>query len=120
LSGEPKASHVQQIRNLDRAGFAKVKHFDLPHKRAAAGYVAARAFLLRIGCGRPSLLQKRWRRHDDFSACNGGSTSARLRGHPRSRSARRPANYRSAGVSHRRWAVDQTRCITRSMQCSSA
>jgi acetyl CoA:N6-hydroxylysine acetyl transferase len=34
IVGEPKASHAQQIRNLDRAGFAKVKYFDLPHKRA--------------------------------------------------------------------------------------
>lgn len=34
IVGEPKASHSQQIRNLDRAGFAKIKHFDLPHKRA--------------------------------------------------------------------------------------
>jgi acetyl CoA:N6-hydroxylysine acetyl transferase len=34
IVGEPKADHAQQIRNLDRAGFAKVKHFDLPHKRA--------------------------------------------------------------------------------------
>jgi acetyl CoA:N6-hydroxylysine acetyl transferase len=34
IVGEPKANHAQQIRNLDRAGFAKVKYFDLPHKRA--------------------------------------------------------------------------------------
>jgi hypothetical protein len=34
IVGEPKASHAQQIRNLDRAGFAKVKYFDLQHKRA--------------------------------------------------------------------------------------
>lgn len=34
IVGEPKASHLQQIRNLDRAGFSKVKHFDFPHKRA--------------------------------------------------------------------------------------
>ncbi|MEZ2126399.1 MULTISPECIES: GNAT family N-acetyltransferase [unclassified Sinorhizobium] len=32
--GEPRASHEQQIRNLDRSGFAKIKHFDFPHKRA--------------------------------------------------------------------------------------
>lgn len=34
IVGEPKASHAQQIRNLDRSGFAKVKHVDFPHKRA--------------------------------------------------------------------------------------
>ena len=34
IVGEPRASHHQQIRNLDRSGFAKVKHFDFPHKRA--------------------------------------------------------------------------------------
>ncbi|MCJ2188289.1 GNAT family N-acetyltransferase [Novosphingobium beihaiensis] len=32
--GEPAADHHQQIRNLDRGGFAKVKEFDFPHKRA--------------------------------------------------------------------------------------
>ncbi len=32
--GEPRIDHVQQIRNLDRSGYAKVKEFDLPHKRA--------------------------------------------------------------------------------------
>ena len=31
IVGEPRASHEQQIRNLDRSGFAKVKHFDFPH-----------------------------------------------------------------------------------------
>lgn len=25
---------MQQIRNLDKSGYAKVKEFDLPHKRA--------------------------------------------------------------------------------------
>lgn len=34
IVGEPRASHEQQIRNLDRSGFSKVKHFDFPHKRA--------------------------------------------------------------------------------------
>ena len=34
IVGEPAASHAQQIRNLDRSGFAKVKHVDFPHKRA--------------------------------------------------------------------------------------
>lgn len=32
--GEPRIDHVQQIRNLDKSGYAKVKEFDLPHKRA--------------------------------------------------------------------------------------
>ncbi|WP_341987912.1 GNAT family N-acetyltransferase [Azorhizobium sp. AG788] len=34
IVGEPKATHTQQIRNLDRSGFAKVKHVDFAHKRA--------------------------------------------------------------------------------------
>lgn len=34
IVGEPRATHEQQIRNLDRSGFARVKHFDFPHKRA--------------------------------------------------------------------------------------
>lgn len=32
--GEPAANHQQQIRNLDRGGFAKVREFDFTHKRA--------------------------------------------------------------------------------------
>lgn len=32
--GEPRADHVRQIANLDKAGFSKVKEFDFPHKRA--------------------------------------------------------------------------------------
>lgn len=32
--GEPAAAHAQQIRNLELAGFAKMKNFDFPHKRA--------------------------------------------------------------------------------------
>ncbi|CUA87636.1 Protein N-acetyltransferase, RimJ/RimL family [Chelatococcus sambhunathii] len=34
IVGEPRADHQQQIRNLDKAGFAKIKEFDFPHKRA--------------------------------------------------------------------------------------
>lgn len=34
ILGEPRADHAQQIRNLDKAGFSKVKEFDFPHKRA--------------------------------------------------------------------------------------
>lgn len=34
LVGEPAASHHQQIRNLTRSGFARVKDFDFAHKRA--------------------------------------------------------------------------------------
>lgn len=34
IVGEPRADHLQQIRNLDKAGFAKIKEFDFPHKRA--------------------------------------------------------------------------------------
>lgn len=32
--GEPRADHAQQIRNLDHSGYAKVKEFHFPHKRA--------------------------------------------------------------------------------------
>ena len=32
--GEPRADHAQQLRNLDKSGYAKVKEFDFPHKRA--------------------------------------------------------------------------------------
>jgi len=35
LVGEPAANHHQQLRNLTRSGFARVKEFDFPHKRAA-------------------------------------------------------------------------------------
>jgi RimJ/RimL family protein N-acetyltransferase len=35
IVGEPKADHVQQLRNLERSGFARIKTFDFPHKRAA-------------------------------------------------------------------------------------
>ncbi|MDZ5634898.1 GNAT family N-acetyltransferase [Janthinobacterium sp. GMG1] len=34
IVGEPRADHQQQINNLDRNGFAKIKEFDFPHKRA--------------------------------------------------------------------------------------
>ncbi|PNG27524.1 GNAT family N-acetyltransferase [Methylocella silvestris] len=34
ILGEPAAAHAQQIRNLERSGFAKVKHFNFPHKHA--------------------------------------------------------------------------------------
>lgn len=34
IVGEPAATHVQQIRNLEMSGFAKLKTFDFPHKRA--------------------------------------------------------------------------------------
>ncbi|WP_051432044.1 GNAT family N-acetyltransferase [Rhodovibrio salinarum] len=35
IVGEPAANHHQQLRNLQRSGFAHVKSFDFPHKRAA-------------------------------------------------------------------------------------
>ncbi len=35
IVGEPRADHVQQLRNLERSGFARIKSFDFPHKRAA-------------------------------------------------------------------------------------
>jgi RimJ/RimL family protein N-acetyltransferase len=34
IVGEPAAAHHQQVRNLEKSGFAKVKTFDFPHKRA--------------------------------------------------------------------------------------
>jgi hypothetical protein len=34
IVGEPAMAHVQQIRNLETSGFAKIKNFDFPHKRA--------------------------------------------------------------------------------------
>ncbi len=34
IVGEPDVGHTQQIRNLDRSGYAKVKEFEFPHKRA--------------------------------------------------------------------------------------
>jgi predicted GH43/DUF377 family glycosyl hydrolase len=34
IVGEPRADHRQQLRNLDRCGYAKLKEFDFPHKRA--------------------------------------------------------------------------------------
>lgn len=35
VMGEPRASHVQQLRNLGRGGFARLRDFDFAHKRAA-------------------------------------------------------------------------------------
>ncbi|MFG1349953.1 GNAT family N-acetyltransferase [Xanthobacter autotrophicus] len=35
IVGEPRADHHQQLRNLERSGFARVSTFDFPHKRAA-------------------------------------------------------------------------------------
>jgi RimJ/RimL family protein N-acetyltransferase len=34
IVGEPRADHHQQIRNLEKSGFSKIKEFDFPHKRA--------------------------------------------------------------------------------------
>ncbi|WP_155904973.1 GNAT family N-acetyltransferase [Methylopila sp. M107] len=34
IVGEPRWTHAQQIGNLDKAGFAKVKHVEFAHKRA--------------------------------------------------------------------------------------
>ncbi|MCM2293117.1 acetyltransferase [Allorhizobium sp. BGMRC 0089] len=34
IVGEPIHHHSQQIKNLDRSGFAKIKHIDFPHKKA--------------------------------------------------------------------------------------
>jgi acetyl CoA:N6-hydroxylysine acetyl transferase len=34
IVGEPAAAHSQQLRNLELSGFAKIKNFDFPHKRA--------------------------------------------------------------------------------------
>ena len=34
IVGEPATHHTQQLHNLTRSGFARVKDFDFPHKRA--------------------------------------------------------------------------------------
>ena len=34
IVGEPAAHHRQQLRNLELSGFARIKNFDFPHKRA--------------------------------------------------------------------------------------
>lgn len=34
IVGEPRSDHAQQLRNLRRSGFAQIKNFDFPHKRA--------------------------------------------------------------------------------------
>jgi RimJ/RimL family protein N-acetyltransferase len=34
IVGEPAAAHHQQLRNLERSGFARIKNFSFPHKRA--------------------------------------------------------------------------------------
>lgn len=35
ILGEPKASHLRQLKNLGRGGFAHVRDFDFSHKRAS-------------------------------------------------------------------------------------
>ncbi|AJE48694.1 GNAT family N-acetyltransferase [Celeribacter indicus] len=35
VMGEPKASHTRQLHNLSRGGFAHLREFDFPHKRAS-------------------------------------------------------------------------------------
>ena len=35
IMGEPKASHAKQLKNLSRGGFAHLREFDFPHKRAS-------------------------------------------------------------------------------------
>jgi acetyl CoA:N6-hydroxylysine acetyl transferase len=35
IVGEPRADHAQQLRNLERSGFATIGSVDFPHKRAA-------------------------------------------------------------------------------------
>lgn len=34
IVGEPRSDHAGQLRNLDRAGFGRIKHVVLPHKEA--------------------------------------------------------------------------------------
>jgi acetyl CoA:N6-hydroxylysine acetyl transferase len=34
IVGEPRIDHTRQLKNLDHAGFARIKHVTLPHKRA--------------------------------------------------------------------------------------
>lgn len=35
VMGELKASHAPQLHNLSRGGFARLREFDFPHKRAS-------------------------------------------------------------------------------------
>lgn len=35
IVGEPRSDHAQQLRNLERSGFARITTFSFPHKRAA-------------------------------------------------------------------------------------
>ena len=46
IVGEPVHGHQQQIRNLDRSGFAKVKHVEFSHKRALLVMLLKERFFL--------------------------------------------------------------------------
>ncbi|OAP36418.1 siderophore biosynthesis protein [Sinorhizobium glycinis] len=46
IVGEPVHDHQQQIRNLDRSGFAKVKHVTFAHKRALLVMLLRERFFL--------------------------------------------------------------------------
>ena len=46
IVGEPIHHHAQQIRNLDRSGFAKVKHIQFPHKKALLVMLLRERFFL--------------------------------------------------------------------------
>ncbi len=46
IVGEPIHHHTQQIRNLDRSGFAKVKHIQFPHKKALLVMLLRERFFL--------------------------------------------------------------------------
>lgn len=56
--GEPQSDHERQIANLERAGFAKIKEFDFPHKRALLVVLSReRFFAERLYGPRADLLQ---------------------------------------------------------------
>ncbi|MGK9286683.1 GNAT family N-acetyltransferase [Sinorhizobium meliloti] len=46
IVGEPVHDHQQQIRNLDRSGFAKIKHVEFSHKRALLVMLLRERFFL--------------------------------------------------------------------------
>lgn len=63
IMGEPKASHLRQLANLGRGGFAHLRDFDFPHKRSALVRLERQHFFEarlwarpETGCGAPLAL----------------------------------------------------------------
>jgi RimJ/RimL family protein N-acetyltransferase len=58
IVGEPRADHAQQIRNLERSGYIKIKEFDFPHKRAQLMWILReRYFSERLWLPQDTLLE---------------------------------------------------------------